>query len=514
MFDEIEAHGALPEEDTAVLIMNVLSCVNYCHQKNIVHRDLKPENILLTESKKPEDLKIIDFGLATYIEPMERLKDSVGSAYYKPPEVIKESYGEKCDIWSVGVICFILLGGYAPFDGDDDDEITEMILEGEYDFDDPAWYKVSEDAKDFIEECLTYKEKHRPTAAEALTHPWLEKIRKASQKDFVKKEGDSIVDSLKNMSTFHASSKMKQATLAFIASQLLLKEEKEAIDEVFRALDLNSDGKLTKDEIKTGYREFYNKDLSNAEVETIFKRVNFRGTGAIDYSEFVVASMFEKNLLDDSRLEAAFKNFDKDGDGYISASNIKKVLSSLGDMEGDMDTYINEKIIKEFDREGKGRISYEDFKYMMFETVEQPKKARKRRSLMTAVGNAPLLVEETPGIPERQGMKKRSGSIKDITQSISVMKMFDSAKEGTGSNPLFKSKQRFGSVRASQAGSTRKAVPRTTTREKISMSQKGAVDSSLTNGSCPFPPEMILGGFDGGGGGDGGLIEEGDDESE
>ena len=516
MFDEIEAHGALPEEDTAVLIMNVLSCVNYCHQKNIVHRDLKPENILLTESKKPEDLKIIDFGLATYIEPMERLKDSVGSAYYKPPEVIKENYGAKCDIWSVGVICFILLGGYAPFDGDDDDEITDMIVEGEYDFDDPAWYTVSEDAKDFIEECLTYNEKHRPTAAEALTHPWLEKIRKATQKDFVRKESDSIVDSLKNMSTFHASSKMKQATLAFIASQLLLKEEKEAIDEVFRALDLNSDGKLTKDEIKIGYKEFYEKDLSNEEVETIFKRVNFRGTGAIDYSEFVVASMFEKNLLDDSRLEAAFKNFDKDGDGYISASNIKTVLSSLGDMEGDMDAYVNDVIIKEFDREGKGRISYEDFKYMMFETVEKPKKQRKRRSLMAAVGNAPLIEEETSSMPDKQKMKQRSGSIKDIMQSMSVMSMFDSAKEGTGPNPLFKkSKQRFASVRASVGSSTRKAVPRTTTREKISMSQKGAslsdsLHSSLKSGSCPFPPEMILGV-----GGDGrGNIEEGDDESD
>jgi Ca2+-binding EF-hand superfamily protein len=99
---------------------------------------------------------------------------------------------------------------------------------------------------------------------------------------------------------------------------------------VFRALDSNCDGKLTPDEIKSGYKDFFDKDLSDLEVDTIFKRVDFRGTGAIDYSEFVVASMFEKNLLDEPRLKAAFKMFDKDGDGYIDASNIKKVLSSCG----------------------------------------------------------------------------------------------------------------------------------------------------------------------------------------
>lgn len=506
LFDEIEANGALPEEDTAILIMNVLSCVNYCHKKMIVHRDLKPENILLTESKKPDDLKIIDFGLASYIEPMTRMKDSVGSAYYKAPEVVKEDYGPKCDVWSVGVICFILLGGYAPFDGDNDDEITDAIVSGEFDFDDPIWDQVSEDAKDFIEECLTFNEKHRPTAAEALTHPWLEKIRKASTKYFVRKESDSIQDSLQNMSTFHASSKMKQATLAFIASQLLLTEEKEAIDEVFRALDINCDGKLTKDEIKVGYKEYYDKDLSKEEIDTIFKRVNFRGTGAIDYSEFVVASMFEKNLLDDARLEAAFKNFDKNGVGYIDAAGIKKVLASFGDIEGDMDAYINDKIIGEFDREGNGRISLNDFKFMMFQTYEQPKKQSKRRSFLNSVGP----IDEAP-LPQNlcvsSEKKQRSGSIKDISKAMQVMSMFDSAKEGTGANPLFRnSRQRFSSVRASANSQLKKHFPtRTTTRESIAVHTYDSTKKNLKasySGALPYS------------GGSNDLIDEDDDEDE
>ncbi|CAB9511941.1 MAP kinase-activated protein kinase 2 (Fragment) [Seminavis robusta] len=473
LFDEIEANGAFAEEDTAVLMMNVLSCVNYCHKKGIVHRDLKPENILLTSSKKLDDLKLIDFGLASYFKPGQRLKDSVGSAYYKAPEVLNEDYGEKCDVWTCGVICFILLAGYAPFDGDDDQQIEDEIRSGDFEFDDPIWDMISEDAKDFIEECLTYNEKHRPTAAEALTHPWLENTRKAGKKNFVKKEGDSIQNSLNNMANFHASSKLKQATLAFIASQLLLKEEKHAIDEVFRALDTNCDGKLTPDEIKDGYRDFFDKELSQEEVDTIFKRVNFRGTGAIDYSEFVVASMFEKNLLDDARLEAAFKNFDKDGDGFIDADNIRKVLSNFGSVgsKDSMDDYINTKIIGEFDEGGNGQISFTDFKRMMFQTVkEQPKRRGRRGSFLEAVDHGSLEAADGPE-PEpllRPGQKKRSGSIKDVTGAMEYMTIFDSAKEGSGSNPLFASRQRFASVRGSANSQKKKLMPtRTTTRDTV-----------------------------------------------
>lgn len=516
LFDEIEASGSFPEEETAVLMQNVLSCVNYFHQKGIVHRDLKPENILLTKTKRLEDLKIIDFGLACYTEPMERMHDSVGSAYYKAPEVLYENYGEKCDIWSCGVICFILLAGYAPFDGDDDAQIEDAIRMGEYEFDDPIWDTISEDAKDFIEECLSFNEKHRPTAAEALTHPWLENTRKAGRGDFVKNEKDTIQDSLNNMASFHACSKLKQATLAYIASQLLLKEEKEEIDEVFRALDLNCDGKLTPDEIKQGYKDFYNKDLSDHEVDTIFKRVNFRGTGAIDYSEFVVASMFEKNLLDDGRLEAAFKNFDHDGDGFIDAENLKKVLSSFGTLQENMDDYINNKIIAEFDKDKDGRISYDDFKHMMFCTVkEQPRSKARRRSFLTGVdhGSHDLLAEEQPATlsTSEPGRKKRSGSIKDVQNAMQYMSLFDSAKEEKTANPLFAKPPRFASVRGSQ--NRKKHLPgRTTTRGAVAIEEYDGTTrmplQSNLSGDLKFMAAAV------GGGKKPSLIEESDEEDE
>jgi len=472
-----------------------------------------------------EDLKVIDFGLATAMEPMERLVDSVGSSYYKAPEVLMQNYGEKCDIWSCGVICFILLGGYAPFDGDDDKAIEDAICDGEFEFDDPIWDMVSEDAKDFIEECLAFNEKDRPSAAEALTHPWLERYRKEGHLEFVRQESDFIKESLGNMAKFQSHTKLKQATLAFIASQLLMKEEKEAIDEVFRALDRNCDGKLTKDEIKIGYAEFYEKELTNDEIDQIFHCVNFRGTGAIDYSEFVVASMFQKDLLDDKRLQAAFHMFDSDGDGFIDADNVKKVLSRSGALQDDMDEYINNKIVAEFDHDGDGKISYDDFKFMMFQTVKtQPK--HRRRSFVAAVEQgvvgSSLTGEDERPLPGDLCISsnasalppvKQDRSIRDVSNAMQTMSIFDSAKDVSSSNPLFKQRSRFASVRGSGGGNRKpKSFPsRTTTRETIAVvpvdaKVKSPMSSSYT-GALPFTADQILGESS-----SGGLLEEDDEE--
>ena len=465
------------------------------------------ENILLTETKKLDDLKVIDFGLAAHFKKGQRLHDPVGSSYYKAPEVLDENYSEKCDIWSCGVIAFIILAGYAPFDGEDDAEIEQAIREGAFDFDDPLWDQISEHAKDFVEELLSYDERDRPTAAEALMHPWLMDIRELNQEEYKAAKSEDMKDSLTNMAKFHAKSKMKQATLAFIASQLLRKEEREAIDEVFRALDLNSDGKLTPDEIKIGYQEFYDKELTDEEVEEIVRRVDFRGTGTIDYSEFVVASMFEKNLLDEKRLKAAFKMFDKDQDGFIDAANLKQVLtSSFGDSGEELDDYIDNKIIKEFDRDGDGMISYEDFKAMMFHTVQEkpvPKHAR-RRSFMAAIelGSVEGLEDSESDAAKAQlpssddlckfsdpnkSPKKKRGSIKDVKGALDLMSIFDHAKEKKSNNPLFRPSIRsirFGNLLAEippfKTKSKKNALPpRTTTRGTVNMSLDGSRRDSI-----------------------------------
>jgi len=120
LFDEILQRGKFSERDGAVLMKQVLSCINYCHQANIVHRDLKPENILLEQNKEFDQIKIIDFGTSLVYDPSRSLDEKLGTPYYIAPEVLNKNYNQKCDIWSCGVITYILLSGVPPFNGQSD----------------------------------------------------------------------------------------------------------------------------------------------------------------------------------------------------------------------------------------------------------------------------------------------------------------------------------------------------------------------------------------------------------
>ena len=233
-----------------------MSCINYCHQNHIVHRDLKPENILLEQNKEFDQIKIIDFGTSLVVEEGKKLDEKLGTPYYIAPEVLAKNYGAKCDIWSCGVITYIVLSGIPPFNGSTDTEIMKRVKEGKFNFNDPVWNKIGDQAKDFITQLLIKDQNKRPSAAEALKHPW---IQQATQQTKDTVSSDMAMNALMNLQNFNAQSKLKQATYAFIASQLLSKQEKEQIDKVFRAMDINGDGKLSKEEIQLGYAEYFGR---------------------------------------------------------------------------------------------------------------------------------------------------------------------------------------------------------------------------------------------------------------
>ena len=143
--------------------------LNYCHSNNIVHRDLKPENFLFEQPEPNLDLKIIDFGLSKIMTSgkLQRMKTRAGTPYYISPEVLMGSYDVSCDLWSAGCMLYILLCGYPPFYGDDNQEILAMVQKGQFDFDGEEWDEVSKEAKDLIKQ-LICKPERRLTAAEAL----------------------------------------------------------------------------------------------------------------------------------------------------------------------------------------------------------------------------------------------------------------------------------------------------------------------------------------------------------
>lgn len=246
LFDEIVARGKFSEKDASLLMKQVLSCINYCHTNHIVHRDLKPENILLEQNKEFDQIKIIDFGTSLVFDEAKKLDEKLGTPYYIAPEVLAKNYGAKCDIWSCGVITYITLSGIPPFNGASDQEIMKKVKSGKFSFADPVWATISDQAKDFITQLLTLDQNKRPSAEQALKHPWIVEANKLQNESV---STDVAMNALSNLQSFNANSKLKQATYAFIASQLLNKQEKEQIDKVFRAMDINGDGKLSKDEI-------------------------------------------------------------------------------------------------------------------------------------------------------------------------------------------------------------------------------------------------------------------------
>ena len=206
LFDEIVAKGKFGEKDAAMLINQVLTCINYCHKNHIVHRDLKPENVLLEANKEFDQIKIIDFGTSLVIKDNEKLDEKLGTPYYIAPEVLQKNYGAKCDIWSIGVITYIILSGIPPFNGASDQEIMKKVKLGKFNFNDPVWKSISDQCKDFISKLLTLDQNARPAAEQALEHPWLKQAHDAIISGLDK---DTAIGALNNLKNFNASSKLK-----------------------------------------------------------------------------------------------------------------------------------------------------------------------------------------------------------------------------------------------------------------------------------------------------------------
>ena len=369
LFDQVRnqlTETQIAETQIAVIFKQLLSGLAYLHDHNIVHRDLKLENILIQDIEKSkttgEDLfniKIIDFGTARIFDNKKRKPQSiVGSSYYIAPEVLKQKYNKECDLWSVGVILYMFIVGHAPFDGCDDDEITDNIQKGVYRKDDKRWKKASKEVKDLIQKLLVYQPKKRLTALQALKHPWFKIADSNILYDNVPQ--NDVVECIKNLLTYNIKSKLEELVLAYIIHNIPRPKEAKSAIKLFKLVNEVGDGKLLKKELKKTLLLFVSeKFLEKYNFEEQFTLIDGEKKGYINYEEFLRACLNRKKILTDNILKYAFGFFDPTNTGYIR----KKKMKSFFGNKVDDNTF--QFIFDEIDRDKDGKINFKDFKSMM-----------------------------------------------------------------------------------------------------------------------------------------------------
>lgn len=356
LFDRIVKLEKFSEKDAAELMKKIFSAVQHLHQHNICHRDLKPENFLFKSNKEDAEIKIIDFGLSKKFSKLETdMTTIVGTPFYVAPEVLSGKYDTQCDLWSCGVILYVLLCGYPPFDGDSNKDIFRAILKSKLEFDEDEWGNISAEAKDLISQLLDKDPKKRIKVDKALQHPWF-KIWKGAKVDV----NTFQTEYLKRLRNYRAPNKLQYEVLSFLMKNLDT-SERVKIKEVFRNITAKSSGDLTFNDLEDAFKEAEIEGATD-HIGELKKCLAFDKDGRIKYTEFLVATINKNEALTDANIKFAFHHFDTDNNGYITLDNLVEAFHREG--KGLTSEEIQE-ILASADISSTGKISLEDFTKLM-----------------------------------------------------------------------------------------------------------------------------------------------------
>ena len=370
LFQQIIDRGPFNEKYSAFVMYQIFSAVNYCHKMHIVHRDLKPENILIVSKDKDgfPTIKVCDFGTSKIFEKGKIEKKLVGSSYYIAPEVLKQKYNEKCDLWSCGVIMYILLSARPPFGGQDDNEIMKRVILGEYDLKSPPFDKLSKNALDLIRKLLTMDVNKRISAEQALNHPWF-KDNKSQELYNRINNNHTMKNLIENMKSYKRTSVIQETALAYLVHHFPQIKDVVNSCKLFNQMDKSGDGKITKAELLKGLSERYKSKTLEKDVDEIYKNLDMDNNGYIGYEEFVRAAVSKDYFVRDNVLRFAFRYFDKDDSGEITFDEIEQLfIQSIPDKSKVHETL--EGIIKEVDQDNDNRINFEEFRVVMKKMIK------------------------------------------------------------------------------------------------------------------------------------------------
>jgi len=342
--DKIASGFHFSEKIIRSIMRQILSGLSYLHKKKLVHRDIKPENIVLASDIKDDEitLKIIDFDLTAKCPQGTRMKQVAGTLEYMAPEIFDRSYNEKFDLWSCGVIMFILFAGFNPFQGKNDTETIRKIRRGRFNIESPRWINVSNDAKDLIRKLLAKDPEQRISAEEACAHPWF-------KADWKEKESDDDLSNIFNrLRNYQRSSKLTESLSTFILSQVMSYKNFMNIQSAFQSLDLNCDGVISQSELENFTRCFVENSPETAAKE-IMSQVDTDENGVIDYYEFLRACIDPKEILCKENLLKALRMLGHGESALVTCGDLKKWLKS----DSCLSQECTQEILDELDPVGK-----------------------------------------------------------------------------------------------------------------------------------------------------------------
>ncbi|CAG9331053.1 unnamed protein product [Blepharisma stoltei] len=341
--------------------------IKHCHSVGVVHGDLRPENILFENESADAKLKIVGFKHSQFIKPNGKLTKFTGTSYFAAPEMISGSYDNKCDIWSLGIILYIMLSGLVPYKAKSEQSLYKKIQEKPVSFDFSVWDGISKEAKDLIKWMLKKNPSNRPTIDEVFENNWIKQRANNSIKD-----NPIVSTSLKNLIAFNISNKLQKATLTFIVSHLSTNVEIAYLREIFHALDENGDGKLSEEELTKGIKKVH--QAVKMDVHELMTNCDLDNNGYIDYSEFLTTAMNWRKALSKEKLYQVFKVYDIDGSGKISLDELKQ---SLGGNDRNHFDFLD--ILREADTNGDGEIDFDEFTEIMLSKLSEHDKNESNR---------------------------------------------------------------------------------------------------------------------------------------
>lgn len=422
VFDRIMDNGQIAEHSTADIVKQAASALKYAHAKGIAHRDVKPENLCFCQDDPNNNqIKVIDWGLGFYFGQM-RMTSAVGSLTYAAPEVLdaqtKIPYTAACDLWSLGVVAYVMICGKAPFWGSFNEQLRKMRKE-EFPMTDTTWQATSQNAKDFIRGLLKGKSQNRLSIDAVMAHPWLRDTQAMI---------DPAVTSevLGNMRRFSNASHFFSLCVASVARQLDHRNLRD-VHKVFCEMDTNGDGVLELKEVHAGFEKIFGAGSQEvADVEEMFTRLDLDGSGTIDYTEFCAAGLSEHLTTQENVLWAAFKSFDvTDDDGKLTVDEINKVLTAA-DVEkawsAEVCKSVAQEIVKEFDANGDGSIDFDEFVKVMRESAI--KKADHTDPLVDAArqqGVSRLHVGRAALEQDRLAVASPGGAVSSLSRAFSYI---------------------------------------------------------------------------------------------